>query len=326
MTSNCVSVLIDAVEHLFYSLQAKLILELANCELCASFKLDVRQRAFEDKFTLPPAWQMHKILVGFKEALDCPSVARHVNHELIKDHQESINFNAMKTLIDVGGTIANDVLGYRRFVLEIVSDEESSFNKKWDGLAHVYDPPPKDVVMIHSERYVAIFPMVTVPYDRPFSELPFDEGEPEDIDEYERQIIVAHRNATLAKLEGSSVGKVRREENRRSIPDYVREKKCVCLSSCSCSHECTYDVERECPCAERMMRIVLSDCRTEPGNHTFGFRCTSLGRVIFEGLCAMRHDCTPEDINAEMDRALEVFDHEIQVEREAFPSIEEMAF
>lgn len=314
VTSNSTSALIETVENLYYTLQARLIMEMANVELCSSFTLDIHHLRIRDTFTLPHPRQLYNILLAFKEALDSPTVCSVLDSHMLKEHEDDFIRRSIEKVAE-SAFASDDFLGFRRFIMGIITDKSSSFNRKWTGLSHVYHMPPPDVLMAHSEKYLSIVPK-TDQHDVPASELPFVDLATINAREWDRETILAHRSATLAKLESRSVGEVRREDRRRPLMDFVREKRCVCFLACVCAGECTNVVERQCPCAERMLRMLLSQDRQVPGSKPLGSRCDSLARATFEGLSAVNSG-KDSDLAAEFDRAVPAFENEIWVQREA---------
>lgn len=317
MTSNSADVLIEAVEGLYYSLQARLITEMASVELCSSFTLDVHHLRIKDTFTLPHPRQLYNIFLSFKETLDSPTVCCALDSQTLKEHEESFILRSIEKVAQSAFT-TDDFLGYRRFIMGVMADKSSSFNRKWMGLSHVYQMPPPDVLLDHSEQYLSIVPKATGQYDVPASELPFVDLTTIDSDEWNHEMISSHRSATLAQLERRSVGEIRREDRRRTVMEHVREKRCVCFSACVCATECTNTVDRQCPCAERTLRMLLALGRQVPGNKPLGLRCASLARAAFEGL-ALTKGNTESELAAEVDRAIQAFENEVWVQRDASP-------
>ncbi|RMJ25688.1 hypothetical protein PHISP_03419 [Aspergillus sp. HF37] len=317
VTSNSAVVLIETVEGLYYSLQARLITEMASVELCSSFTLDVHHLRIKDTFTLPHPRQLYNIFLSFKETLDSPTVCCALDSQTLREHEESFILRSIEKVAQSAFT-TDDFLGYRRFIMGVMADKSSSFNRKWTGLSHVYQMPPPDVLLDHSEKYLSIVPKATDQYDVPASELPYVDLTTIDSDEWNQEMISSHRSATLAQLERKSVGEIRREDRRRTVMGYVREKRCVCFSACVCAMECTNTVERQCPCAERMLRMLLALGRQVPGNKPLGLRCASLARAAFEGL-ALNKGNTESELAAEIDRAIMAFENEVWVQRDASP-------
>lgn len=306
-----------SLEDLYYALYARIVMEMANVELCSTFNIDVRRlNIVKDTFVLPHPEQLYRLLVRFKTVLDSPEVCSVLDMRAVKERQAEIIRRAAQKVTDIASS-SNDVLGYRQFILSIVSDKDSAFRQKWAALSHIYQMPSDEVLMVWSEKYLTIMPKPMAQWDIPSSDLPFINPKNVDPDAWERDIITAHRAATLAKLEGKSVGEVRRRDDHCSqrLISFVKEKKCICLSSCTCSSTCTNDAERLCPCSEAMIRLLLSQNRKRPGDKPFWLRCASLARAIFEGFSATRVDVADAEMTTEVECAIQLFEHEIEIER-----------
>lgn len=314
VTSNSANVLIGVVENLYYALYTKLIIEIANVDLCSRFERGSCP-AINLRFTLPIPQQVYKILMGFKDALDSPVVCSALNKRILRGHQQE--FLQYASVRYAGMESENDMYGYRRFTMGVVTDSASRFREKWTALSEMYKMPPGGVLTVLSQRYLSHLPKITAPYDIPGSELPFIDLESLAEDEWEKRRRAAHHDSTMAILVSSCIGAVRRDEAKRTLIDFVKEKKCVCQSRCKCAVECTYHPERFCPCAEYTMRILLSQERGTPGNTAFGLRCASLARAVFDGLSVLRTDLTNTDIAAEVERAIQLFSNEVRVQRNA---------
>ncbi|KAL1992490.1 hypothetical protein VTN49DRAFT_4522 [Thermomyces lanuginosus] len=109
---------------------------------------------------------------------------------------------------------------------------------------------------------------------------------------WERGIIKAHRAQTLAKLEGKTIGQVRRDEDNFNVLHYVQEQKCVCVSTCSCADNCTNFPERKCPCASRWLRGLMSQSLAPSLNYQAYSKL--VGAIIEEALGAMKRSAEQE--------------------------------
>ena len=306
-----------SLEDLYYALYARIVVEMANVELCSAFNIDVRRlNLAKDAFVLPHPEHLYKLLVRFKSVLDSPEVCSVLDMRAVKDRQGEIIRRTAQKVTDLASA-SNDVLGYRQFIMDIVNDEGSAFRQKWAGLSRIYQMPPDEVLMVWSEKYLTIMPKPMAQWDVSSSDLPFTNPDNVNPRVWEFDRVNAHRAATLAKLEGKSVGEVRRRDDHCSqrLITFVREKKCICLSSCTCAWPCTNDAERLCPCSEPMMRLLLSQNRKKPGDKPFWLRCASLARAIFEGFSATRVDVADGEMTTEVDCAIQLFEHEIEIER-----------
>ncbi|KAH8431865.1 uncharacterized protein LDX57_009516 [Aspergillus melleus] len=312
--SDSIANLIDAVEGLYYALFARLIMEMANVDLCSCFHLNLHGMTGKASCTLPEPTHLFKILLFCKRMLESPAICLHIHKELVRQHQSEYVRRAISRFESMG-VFLDDLLGYRRDIMSVASDSSSAFRQKWTNGILLYDMPPEEVLTVLSERYLALTPKVTFQDELPTSELPFVNSELADPEVWERELIKDHRQATLAKLEGKSVGDVRRVDERRRLSDYVKENKCICRSSCTCAWDCTLDPERPCPCAERQMRVLLVKRRKGVSPREFGARCSSLAKAIFQGISCLRRDVEDQEIAKEFDRALLLFAEEIQKQR-----------
>lgn len=314
ISSDSIAILVDAVEGLYYALLSRLIMEMANVDLCSCFHLNLHGMTSRASCTLPEPAQLFKIFLFCKRLLESSAVCRNINKELVRQHQSAYVRHAINVSESLG-IFMNDMLGYRRDIISVASDKSSPFRQKWTNGGLLYYMPPEEVLTMLSEKYLALTPKVTFQDELPISELPFVNSELADPEVWERELIKDHRQATLAKLEGKCVGDVRREDDRRRLSDYVKEYKCICRSSCSCAWDCTLDPERHCPCAERQMRVLLVRRRKGLGAREFGIRCSSLAKAIFQGISCLRRDVEDHEIAKEFDRAFLLFAEEIQKQR-----------
>ncbi|KAL5052098.1 hypothetical protein BDW71DRAFT_193543 [Aspergillus fruticulosus] len=314
VASNSIIDLIDNTESLYYALYARLIMEIAAADLCASFTLEVRRLATNSAFVLPEPNQLCKILFMCKQALDGSTICVNLNKELVRQHQlDYIRRTADK--IQDAGFVLDDLIGYRQHAIKIVSDKSSDFCQKWGKATVLYEMPPGDVLALQSEKYLSLSPKSAVQQVVPVLRLPFIEPDTIPPAIRERDVIIDNRQATLAKLEGKCVGEARRTEGRRRLIDLVRERKCICRSVCICAHDCTQDVERHCPCSERLLSLMVAKRRNSVGPLPFGPRCSALAKAIFHGIASVRPDADDTELTAEIDRATMIFVEEVRKQR-----------
>ncbi|GAB1191930.1 hypothetical protein APSETT444_001114 [Aspergillus pseudonomiae] len=314
VTSNSITELIEAVESLYYSVYARLIMEIANVDLSTYFNLELRRTSRKDGFTLPEPDHLLKILAHCKDTLEAPTVCNHVNVNLIRVHQDEFIRRAMERAI---GTefFLDDLLGYRRYTMGIVSDTSSEFRSKWNHDTFLYQIPPEEILTVQSEKYLSFIPKPEAVLTVTGSDLPFVDRDSIDPELWERELVKDHRQAALAKMEGKGIGDVRRVDERRLPSDYMKERKCICRSSCICSWECTSDPERPCPCTDRMMQIMLAKHRKAPGTRDFATRCGNLAKAIFECASLIKRDIDDIEIALELDRVFLLVDSEIEAQR-----------
>ncbi|KAL4749058.1 hypothetical protein BDW72DRAFT_205092 [Aspergillus terricola var. indicus] len=316
VVSNSIIDLIDNTESLYYAVYARLIMEIAAADLCASFTLEVRRLATNSAFILPEPSQLCKILFNCKQALDDSTICVNLNKELVRQHQLDFIRRTSDKIQDAG-FVLDDLIGYRQHAIRIVSDKSSDFCQKWGKTSVLYEMPPEDVLALQSEKYLSLSPKSAVQQVVPLLKLPFIELDTIPSSIRERDVIMDNRQATLAKLEGKCVGEARRTEGRRRLIDLVRERKCICRSVCICAHDCTQDVERHCPCSERLLSLMVAKRRNSVGPLPFGPRCSALAKAIFHGIASVRPDADDIELTAEIDRATMIFIEEVRKQRSA---------
>jgi hypothetical protein len=291
-------------------------MEIAAADLCASFTLEVRRLATNSAFILPEPSQLCKILFNCKQALDGSTICVNLNKELVRQHQLDFIRRTSDKIQDAG-FVLDDLIGYRQHAIKIVSDKSSDFCQKWGKASVLYEMPPEDVLALQSEKYLSLSPKSAVQQVVPLLKLPFIEPDTIPASIRERDLIMDNRQATLAKLEGKCVGEARRTEGRRRLIDLVRERKCICRSVCICAHDCTQNVERHCPCSERLLSLMVAKRRNSVGPLPFGPRCSALAKAIFHGIASVRPDADDIELTAEIDRATMIFIEEVRKQRSA---------
>ncbi|KAE8150299.1 hypothetical protein BDV25DRAFT_129644 [Aspergillus avenaceus] len=314
VTSDSTTALIEIVESLYYSSYARLIMEMANVDLCTYFNLELRRHSNNAGFTLPEPSHLLKIYAYCKEVLDTPVICHNVNVDLVRAHQNMFINRAMDKAIGAEFFL-NDLLGYRRYIMGVAGDLSSEFRSKWNNTP-LYQIPPEEIMAVQSEKYLSFVPRPGVSHTLNVAGLPFVNPEEVDPDVWEREIIQGHRQATLAKLEGKSVGDIRRTDDRRRASEYMKERRCICRSSCICSTDCTSDSERHCPCSERLLSILLVKRRKTPESHDFGARCSSLAKLVFEGASYLKRDIDDIEVAFELERAFLLINNEILKQRQ----------
>ncbi|KAN0080923.1 Protein phosphatase 2C (PP2C)-like domain containing protein, partial [Elaphomyces granulatus] len=312
--SNSVPTLIKTVEDLYYVLYARLVIEMSNVQLCSSFDLDIRCTNGMDRFFLPEPKHLYAIFCSCKDVLDSPQVCKELDKEIIRQHQERFIRKAIRKSTGTNASSnASDSTGYRRYIMQLTSDPNSPFCQKWRGLNPVFQMAPGEILAVLSEKYLSVTPRERR-ISNALKHFPFLDWESVDSGIWERKAIEAHRQATLAMLEGKSVGDKRREDYNRPLIEYVRERKCVCYGFCACAKRCTQNAERLCPCAERTMSIFLS---LDPEELPFGSRCTILAEIIFDGFSKVPREDANTEIAEEVQFALDIFEREIKDHRRA---------
>ncbi|KAJ5155305.1 hypothetical protein N7492_008108 [Penicillium capsulatum] len=317
--TDSLSNLIEIVENLFYVLYSRLVLEMANMELAALFKMATRPSTTHLKFVLPDPNHLYRIFLAFKDVLDAPSMCEAPRSDLISYYQERY-IHRVTTHEATREISLDDVLGFRRYAVNVVSERPSSYYDKWEHLIPCFDSIPANIMAILAEKYLTVVPNVVPDDDVPLSDLPFYHLKMTDPEAWERDIIMDHRIATLAKLQGRSIGDERRDDRRVRLLPLSKQQKCICASICTCARDCTYDVERFCPCAERQLRIMLARRRKDTGGSGFMTRANTLGRAFFHGLSSLKPEVESQCINNQIHIALDLFELEIQKERANLPA------
>ncbi|PWY86863.1 hypothetical protein BO70DRAFT_386147 [Aspergillus heteromorphus CBS 117.55] len=288
--SDKVTHLVENVEDLFHALYARLIMELANVELCACFPFGVARVSSYNNFILPEPRHLFRILLMCKEILDTHSICTTMNKELIRHYQTGFIRRSVERLMSTGFDI-DDLIGFRRHALAIARDQDSPFRQKWDGPGLIYQMPPPEVLAIQSEKYMAFAPREAIDDIVPNQNLPFVEWHMVDPKVWASEIILDHREAARALLEGITLGQLRQtDDDRRQVIDYMRERKCTCWSTCSCGMICTREPDRPCPCAGWRLTMHLARCRTDIGPFSFRDRCSILSRAVFQWVASLRDD------------------------------------
>ncbi|PYI28207.1 hypothetical protein BP00DRAFT_351681 [Aspergillus indologenus CBS 114.80] len=315
-TSNSIKDLVRAVETLYYSLYAKLIMEIANAELCSYFQLGIPRVTTKDDFMLPEQHSTMKMFLVCKESLDSPSVCLVFSKDILRQHQAGLVRRAVNMLAATGFSL-DDLVGYRRFTLALLSNPTSEFRQKWDGPGLTYQMPPREVLIFGSEKYLSFAPRDAIRTKVPQLRLRFVEEKSVDPATWERETILGHRQAVLAILESRVIGEIRRTDGRRGLINYAREKRCTCRSPCSCAMACTMNPERVCPCAVWNLTIMMLENRRNFPDLKLGSRCNILARSIFEAVSTIRDDRDLCYLAVEMKGALTTIANEIDKMRAA---------
>jgi hypothetical protein len=308
------AVLIEIVENLFYALYSRVIIEMAGIELCALFKVELQPSAGSRQFCLPDPSHMYRIFLACKDNLDNYNVCEDLKEGIVHKWQEVFLQRLAKTKIE-NGLNPDDSLGYRQFARNVVSDPQSAYMDKWQYLVPFFLSIPKEILVVMSEKWFTVQPKATLPDDVPSSQLPFIDLKLADRKQWERELILDYRLASLAKLEGRSIGDERRDDPKIRLLKLAKCRRCICASTCLCAKECTHYVESPCPCSERYVRLMTARLSKNPGRFDFATRANTAARACWEGLARLRWDVSDEDILLEWSEAFAVFELEIQKER-----------
>lgn len=313
-------VLIDTVENLYYALYARITIELASIELCGSYRIDTSALRIELPFLMPEADHLYRIVLAFKEVLDSPEICAILRKDVITYFQQGyINQVTKKRSQDEFPFF--DPLGYRPFAMRTVSYRHGSYCEKWRRLIPFFNSIPAETMATMSEKYLTMTPVTIPPNDIPSENLPWIYPEQVGMAVWDTEIVKDYRLSDIAKKMGTTIGEERKKESIPSLYHLVRQKKCICNSICGCSLECTLEVQRACPCAERHVRIMatkrgLAYRRNGP---SFAATASTTARMFFDGLAELKRDVKAADIANELNHAFELFSLLIATEREMAP-------
>ena len=311
--------LIDIVEHLFYTLYARLQIEMAAIELCSLIRRGERPVSTHFKFVLPNNDHLYRIFTACKDFLDSPMICGNpraaIISGLVVEFQECHIYSL--GCKDIAQGIDEDPMGYRKHAQTILSEWSSLYRKKWNGLIPFFDTIPVELMAVLCEKYFTVVPKKEPELDIPLSELGLVDLKTVDPARWEKKIILDHRLSALSMLEGKSIGEMRRDDPKASIFSLSKTHKCICNQVCFCAEACTrHDgVEHWCPCAERHFRIMTARRRSSTGRAPFGIRANTLSWVCFQGLAGLQ-ECVPErQLLLEVFEMFNIFDMEIQKQR-----------
>jgi hypothetical protein len=311
--------LIDIVEHLFYTLYARLQIELAVVELCALIRRGERPLSTHFIFVLPNNDHLYRIFTACKDFLDSPMICGNpraaTTSALVAQSQECHIYNLLCN--DVLQHVDEDPMSYRRYAQAILVEQSSPYCKKWNVLIPCFGSIPIDVMAILCEKYFTIIPKIVPELDTPLAELGLVDLKSEGPTRWETKIILDHRLSALSMLEGRSIGELRRDDPKTSIYSLSKTHRCICNSVCFCAEACTrHDgVENWCPCAERHVRIMTARRRKSTGGASLNIRANTLAWVCFQGLAGLKEDVQERQLLLEVFEMFNVFDMEIQKQR-----------
>ncbi|KAJ5335130.1 hypothetical protein N7452_007533 [Penicillium brevicompactum] len=317
ITSNDLKTLISIAENLFYSLYARVVIELANIELCGTFKTSIIYKRNSGSFLLPEPDHLYRIVLSFKDALDAPGICSLLRKDAAIHFQQSYISQIVDKTKNADFPL-HDKLGYRSHAANIVQDRSGPYCTKWKALIPFFNVIPCRNMAMMSECYLALAPRNATPDDVPFGQLPFIDTSKIAADIRDAENIKDNRIATLAKLEGTSVGEERQKDPKCRTYYLAKQRKCVCFAICVCAKECTKDVLRSCPCAERHVRIMT----VRRGLHyrwpglAFSTTAGTLARMFFHGFASLRRGVTDRQIAGELERAFDSIEALITSERE----------
>ncbi|CAG7963839.1 unnamed protein product [Penicillium salamii] len=314
--STDLKTLINIVENLFYSLYARVVIELASVELCIGFRPNPRSLASHRPFLLPEPAHLYRIIIAFKDALDAPNICANFRKDTALHFQQDY-ITQIADKIKTSADVPRDSAEYRLYAEGIVGNRNGPYCTKWKTLVTFFSVIPVRVMVLLSEHYLAVAPVSVMPDDIPFDELPFIN--PDQIEEKKRDAETKkdHHTATLAMLEGTTIGDERLKDPKFRIYYLAKQRKCVCPGLCRCAVECTQKVVRCCPCAERQVRVMKTkrDLRSISSDLDFETTAGTMARMCFYGLASLRCGVTDRQIWAELQRAFDLMDGLITNER-----------
>ncbi|OJJ47932.1 hypothetical protein ASPZODRAFT_64399 [Penicilliopsis zonata CBS 506.65] len=314
VTSDLLNELSEVIEPLFYCVYARIVQEVAKAELCSFFPWKPTRTPNNRTFVLPEPAHLYRVLLSLKEILDSDDVSHIIDIQQLGEYQEAlIGFGEAE--LEEFGYASDDLLGFRSFIQLKLHDEKDEWVVKWKGLVPIYKLPSPEALVTGSERFLCQTPRNINKTDISDRSLPWVNLKTMPKATYENENKLDHRLATLAKLEGKVVGALRREEGRRKVMDFARERKCTCTAVCKCARHCTNDVELPCPCAERSMRIAFTRRSRERGRQDFTERCDNMCKLIFEGFAYLRRNLADKELDLQVAQALTMINVEIMKER-----------
>lgn len=307
MCSPKMNVIIDIVENLFYALYARITIELANIELCGSFRIDLRSLQTHQPNLLPEADHLYRIFLAFKDVLDSPEICPILRKDFVAHfQQEYISHLVDKERLESGFRF--DPLGYRKFAIKVASDRAGAYCRKWKELIPCFNVISADLLTTMSEKYITVTTVDMLPDDIAYDKLPWINSERLAPEVVEAETVKDHRMSALAKAEGTSIGDERQKDPRSGTYYLIKRRKCICTALCRCSKLCTQEVMRACPCAERHVRTMMTKRSIErrhrrpPAIITAG----TLARMYFQGLSSLKRFVRPEDIATELQHAFDL--------------------
>jgi hypothetical protein len=297
--------LIDIVEHLYYVLYARVIIELANIELCSSVEDEnTQRRAHSQTFLLPSADHLYRIVLAFKDVMDSQEICAMLKKEFVEQYQRRYIISATE-IVNKKGEALFDRFGYRRFVYNIVINREGSYYLKWKSLIPFFDTIAPGVIVLLSDKYRGLDPVTTLADDIPYEELPFINQIQLGPTINEKETIQDNRLASLARLNQISIGEQRLQSPLCNSYWLAKEQKCICPATCRCSDECTNDASRYCPCAERHVRIMTTTRRHNYIGADFITCVNTAVRMHFYGLSFLKREVTEKVIMDELQAAFD---------------------
>ncbi|KGO57198.1 hypothetical protein PEX2_001720 [Penicillium expansum] len=311
------TVLIDTVENLYYALYARIMIELAAIELCGSYRIDTSAFRIEIPYLMPEADHLYRIVLAFKTVLNSPDICAIRRTDVIAHFQRGFINQLPKEKKGQDELPDFDPLGYRKFALKTVSYRHGSYCEKWKGFIPFFDSIPAKTMATLSEKYLKLTPVVIPPDNIPFVDLPWIHLGHVGKAVWGKEV---HNDFNLFRATqelGTTIGEERTKGIDPDLYTLARKRQCICSSICGCSWECTQDVQRPCPCAERHVRILLTKRALAKRWEGPGFAITAstIARMFFDGLAQLKRDVEATDFANELSHAFELFSLLISRER-----------
>ncbi|EKV19082.1 actin-related protein 2/3 complex subunit 2 [Penicillium digitatum] len=311
------AVLIDTVENLYYALYARITIELASIELCGSFRIDTSALRVELPYLMPEADHLYRIVLAFKNVLNSPEICAIRRMDVIAHFQQGYINQLAKKKQSKDELLSFDPLAYRPFALRTVSYRHGSYCEKWKEFIPFFDSIPAETMATLSEKYLTMTPVIMPPDNIPFVELPWIHSGQVGKAALEKEVQNDYLLLHAAQTQDTTIGEERKKGINPDLYHFARKRKCICKSICGCSWECTQEVQRPCPCAERHVRIMLTKrlLAHRWDGPAFAITASTTARMFFDGLAQLRRDVDATDIANELDRAFELFSLLISKER-----------
>ncbi|KAJ5721510.1 uncharacterized protein N7483_009444 [Penicillium malachiteum] len=324
--------LIKWTENLYYACYARLTLDIAAIELCAAFRSEDRSGFIcNGTFCLPEASHLYRILLACKDILDYPEFSAHRDETMVTHFQRAYVRVLTDMQKELGHFIADDILGFRRNARSVVSNPESAFSQKWNQIIPGFSEIPAEVVTMLAEKFFTMYPKDVPARDyEPFSFIRFD-VDPTPSEDYEAypqewvecEMIQYHREAAEARLEGLTLGELRRRDyNSAEMVRTARLRSCICKETCFCAEECSFNVERSCPCAQRQLRTYHCIDRKCIGRGTYLERIDAVALSGFQGLGGLKRENDDSIVALELEWALGIIEIEVRRDRTIGPEVE----
>lgn len=319
LQSGSVIDFVFAVEDLYFSLFARLEIEIAFLHFCISFGMKGSRIRRRTDPALPEPSHVYSILTACKEILNDKNVCSGFDARLVDYHQRRF-VEEMTRKYQVDGTLPPDATGYRAHVEETIQNPGSYTYQQWRQDFPELRSLPIDILAFLSEKYLPIYPRTISKHSQMKFNLPFVSPEAENPAMWEKDMIRAHRLCALAQLEGKAVGELRREEEPFNVLRYASEQKCVCLEICTCSKLCSKSGSTLCPCSSRWVRGIM--IHRPEYEISYPDKNTIMGELAYESLACLKRDEPEEVKRRELYGGINVIRKEMMKQRSGYQTEE----